>query len=161
VIRAAIVVVVVVVTIRAVAVMAVAVMGSGSASTGEQQPSNPVTPTDDGSKKPDNSKDGKDGQVGVCVIGIMNPCNGQPFDHSQEPIIHRPPGFNVKQGIRNKDILFINIHNRIHSSSSSNSASTSISKTCFDVIKITWLAKIHNGQNHEVDDVIDKCLLRE
>ena len=129
-----------------------------SPSTGEQQPSNPVTPTDDGSKKPDNPKDGKDGQVGVCVIGIKSPCNGQPFDHSQKPIIHRPPSFNVKHGISNKDILFINIHNRIHSSSSSssNSGSTSISKTCLDVINITWLAKIYNGQNHEVDDVIDK-----
>jgi hypothetical protein len=50
--------------------------------------------------------------------------------------------------------------NIIHKSGSSgHSSSSSISKDCFDAIKIVWLGKIHRDQNHEVDSFIDKCVM--
>jgi hypothetical protein len=51
------------------------------------------------------------------------------------------------------------IHKTLRSSSSgSGSITHSLSAKCFDQIKIAWLAKIHRGQNQEVDKIIDKCL---
>ena len=70
------------------------------------------------------------------------------------------PVFNCRVfhiGCGNPTPVIINIHKTIHSSSNSGSSS-SISKTCFDAIKIAWLGKVHRGQNHEVDQFIDNCL---
>lgn len=50
----------------------------------------------------------------------------------------------------------VNINVIIHRTGSS--GSTSISKNCFDAIKIAWIGKVHRGQNSEVDKFIDKCL---
>jgi hypothetical protein len=57
--------------------------------------------------------------------------------------------------------LIIIIKKIIHSSRSGNSnsdSSHSLSKDCFDAIKIAWLGKMDRGQNQEVDNYIDKCL---
>ena len=57
--------------------------------------------------------------------------------------------------------LIIIIKKIIHSSNSGSSnggSSQSLSKDCFDAIKIAWLGKMHRGQNQEVDNFIDKCL---
>lgn len=50
----------------------------------------------------------------------------------------------------------IEIHKTIHSSSGG--SSSSLSKGCFDAIKIAWLGKVHRGQNSEADNFIDNCL---
>lgn len=68
--------------------------------------------------------------------------------------IHCPPGFFPRNGVCTKDI-FINIHNVIHNSSS---GSHSLSSGCYDAIQIAWLSKVQRGQNHEVDQFIDRCL---
>ena len=47
----------------------------------------------------------------------------------------------------------------IHRHASSGSASSSMSKDCFDAIKVAWSGKIQRGQNNEVDRFIDKCLV--
>ena len=60
-------------------------------------------------------------------------------------------------GVININVIIMNI---IHKSGSSgHSSSSSISKDCFDAIKIVWLGKIHRDQNHEVDSFIDKCVM--
>jgi hypothetical protein len=60
-------------------------------------------------------------------------------------------------GVININIIIKNI---IHKSGSSgHSSSSSISKDCYDAIKIAWLGKIHRGQNPEVDSFIDKCIM--
>ena len=60
-------------------------------------------------------------------------------------------------GVININIIIKNIIHR--SGSSGQSSSSSISKDCFDAIKLAWLGKIHRGQNPEVDSFIDKCVM--
>ena len=81
--------------------------------------------------------------------------SGKCFPNQNNPFKPCPPGFNLEQGVCNKDI-FITIHKTIHSSSSG--GSHSLSSGCFDAIKIAWLGKVHRGQNQEADNFIDKCL---
>ena len=62
----------------------------------------------------------------------------------------------IKQRI-DIDIIVKNIIHR-GGGGGSGSSSHGLSSACFDAIKIAWLGKIHRGQNHEVDNFIDKCL---
>lgn len=94
---------------------------------------NPITPTNPNQPQ--------------CMIpeGCHFP-NHPPFIHF--PIIHLPP-------------VIIKITKVIHEGSSGGSSGGSghsLSKACFDAIKIAWFGKVHRGQNHEVDKFIDNCL---
>lgn len=54
--------------------------------------------------------------------------------------------------------VFIDIEHHNSGSSGSGGSSHSLSAKCFDSIKIAWIGKIHRGENHDVDKIIDKCL---
>jgi len=46
--------------------------------------------TDDPSPVADNGTDGNDTAVGVCVIGVDSPCNGERWDGNLTPVDDRP-----------------------------------------------------------------------
>jgi hypothetical protein len=70
-----------------------------------------------------------------------------------------PPGFEVKKGVCNKDII-INIIKRIKTVQTHvvNGDKVTISKTCYDVLNILWNSKITKGKDKTIDDFVEKCL---
>jgi hypothetical protein len=69
-----------------------------------------------------------------------------------------PPGFEVKKGVCNKDII-INIIKHIKTvSSSSAPGAVTMSKVCYNVISVVWNAGIKKGQDKNIDDFIAGCL---
>ena len=90
-----------------------------------------------------------------CEPGfIRNP--DFPTCSSKESVCRDHPQL-TECGVININIIIKNIIHR--SGSSGQSSSSSISKDCFDAIKLAWLGKIHRGQNPEVDSFIDKCIM--
>ena len=54
--------------------------------------------------------------------------------------------------------ISLNIHTHSSGSGSNSGGSNNLSDDCYNTIKIAWLGQIYRGQNHEVDQMIDKCL---
>jgi hypothetical protein len=116
--------------------------GSNSGSLGNTNVNNPLHPGKEDTKDISDipSENGK----GVHFIHPIKPNPNVCHFDSCFPRIHPHP----------------HSHNTVvivkHSSSSS--SNHNLSGKCFDEIKIAWLGKIHRGQNHDVDNIIDKCL---
>lgn len=104
--------------------------------------------------------------IGPCPFGFSRHDNDESGQCFKNPGSHFPPfvhcgrGFDVDHGKCVKiEIIKIVHHSDSSSSSSSGSGSShSLSAKCFDSIKIAWIGKIHRGENHDVDKIIDKCL---
>jgi hypothetical protein len=93
-----------------------------------------------------------------CEPGfIRNP--DFPTCSSKESVCRDHPQLTECGGVLNINIIIKNIIHKSGNSGHSSSSSSSLSKDCFDAIKITWLGKIHRGQNHEVDSFIDNCVM--
>ena len=63
-------------------------------------------------------------------------------------------GFSFNHGKCERHVT-ITVH---HTGSSSSGSSHSMSDSCYNQIKLAWMAKIQRGQNSEVDRIIDDCM---
>lgn len=93
-----------------------------------------------------------------CMIPEGCPSPNHPPIHFP-PFVHCGHGFSVDHGRCERTVIVNIIHHSSGSSGSGSSGSShSLSAKCFDSIKIAWVGKIHRGENHDVDKIIDDCL---
>lgn len=118
----------------------------GGFASNEKGNCHPIGPCPPGFSRHDDDESGQcfhngSGPGNFCHFHNCVPCHsGFVFDHDSRCV--------------NK--VFIDIVH--HNSGSSSGSSHSLSAKCFDVIKIAWIGKIHRGENHDVDKIIDDCL---
>jgi hypothetical protein len=121
----------------------------------------PATPNKGCAFHPDDPKCKPD-NMGNCPTGFSHNVHGNCFPSGKCPSgFSRHNDDETGKCFSNHNTHHPNHHIVVvvkHSSSSSSSSSHSLSGKCFDEIKIAWLGKIHRGQNHAVDQIIDKCL---